>query len=73
LFSVDAIGAVRNNRYYVHFVLYKSVWVRHKKDTSQEVFLTAERKQSIACGFSARIGGNHSKSLVIKGFFHKAR
>ena len=34
----DAIGAVRNNRYYAHFVHYESVWVRHKKDTSQEVF-----------------------------------
>lgn len=30
----DAIGAVRNNRYYVHFVHYKSAWVYHEKGKS---------------------------------------
>ena len=43
-----------------------------KKHLTRGAFLTAERKQSFACGFSVRIGGSHSKSLVIKGFFHKA-
>ena len=27
----NAIGAMRNNRYYVHFVLYKSAWVYQEK------------------------------------------
>ncbi len=28
----DAIGAMRNNRYYAHFARYKSAWVYHEKD-----------------------------------------
>ena len=51
---------------------FESVWVRHKKDTSQEVFFYRRTQAIFACGFSVRIGGSHSKSLVIKGFFHKA-
>ena len=30
----NAIGAVRNNRYYAHFVHYKSAWVYHEKGKS---------------------------------------
>lgn len=33
----DAIGATRNNRYYVHFVHYESVWVRHQGTRKRSV------------------------------------
>lgn len=35
-----------------------------KKHLTRGAFLTAERKQSFACGFSVRIGGYHSKTAI---------